>query len=900
VSRIDVVVATTKSGLVPLADGFARKVAGRDDMTLIEGRCITVEAADVLLRSIPTSPHCAVVLVGPPDEADSVARRWLAERSDIVVMLLDNSSDKIVRVAVHNPGLSEILDALRDFVERVHAGGRPRVTRLRLDGGAAQTPPGEGPPFQPPTAVPPGGGGGGDEPPPDPGRDRSLLVAAIAWVHQLLRNAIERVPDANGDVHGLSVTKKTLLDTFKESREGAVVPRGVQDAEATLLRELKDADPLTEPLARAAYVFKLDWLEFRMLVLSLAPELDIRFQRALGFLLDEMPRRVGTFAFYSQLLGATPTVRQDLSEGGSLAQWAIFENGDGDAYASDQPLRLDPFLAQWLLGVSDALRLDPRVRRVLREAPWAGARLLKRPEDEKAATDLIDQLLIDPQERPADDEPEQDSDAPCPPEDPGSPELPQWLLLDGIDPASWRAFVELGAERSKTPVAPIRIEPARLAGADILEVEATARRIGRLATCQDRPLLIDVTGVGATPEDDEWLRRFFFTLGATARRVGVIATGDARFIRLLGAMSFARFGDSPLSTDAKIAAMHVAANEAGVYLGEDGASSLIGRYPLSIDSLDLAARLAHSRPIDTSVEQPALARFVAALKEVASEGLSNLAERLDAVFTLDSVVLPKDRHQQLIEIVDNVRYASRVLDDWKFGAQLPYGRGIAALFHGPSGTGKTMAAIAIAHKLGVQLLRLDLSRVVSKYIGDTEKNIDVVFTEAERTGSAILIDEAESLLAKRSEVKDAHDRYANIEVAYLLTRIERFRSRTHGGGLLFFTTNLRQSLDSAFLRRLRFIIEFPRPTAEAREQIWRQCLPRGSHSLDDAAFKQLARRIDLTGGHIRQITLRAAFIAAAAGSLIELKHIAPAATAELAKLGMPAVELDLNASRQAA
>jgi SpoVK/Ycf46/Vps4 family AAA+-type ATPase len=211
-----------------------------------------------------------------------------------------------------------------------------------------------------------------------------------------------------------------------------------------------------------------------------------------------------------------------------------------------------------------------------------------------------------------------------------------------------------------------------------------------------------------------------------------------------------------------------------------------------------------------------------------------------------------------------------------------------------------MAAIAIAQRLGIQLLRLDLSRVVSKYIGDTEKNIDCVFSEAERTGSAILVDEAESLLAKRSEVKDAHDRYANIEVAFLLTRIERFRSRSHGGGLLFFTTNLRQSLDTAFLRRLRFIIEFPRPTVEAREQIWRQCLPRGSHLLDDAAFKQLARRIDLTGGHIRQITLRAAFIAAAAGSLIELKHIAPAATAELAKLGMPAVELDVNPTRQAA
>jgi SpoVK/Ycf46/Vps4 family AAA+-type ATPase len=174
-----------------------------------------------------------------------------------------------------------------------------------------------------------------------------------------------------------------------------------------------------------------------------------------------------------------------------------------------------------------------------------------------------------------------------------------------------------------------------------------------------------------------------------------------------------------------------------------------------------------------------------------------------------------------------------------------------------------------------------------------------VFSEAERSGSAILIDEAESLLAKRSEVKDAHDRYANIEVAFLLTRMEAFGSKGHGG-LAILTTNMKQSLDPAFLRRLRFIIEFPRPTADARERIWRQCLPNGSHTLDDAAFKQLGRRIDLTGGHIRQITLRAAFLAAAAGSLINLSHIAHAATAELAKLGMPAVELEGNPGRQAA
>jgi SpoVK/Ycf46/Vps4 family AAA+-type ATPase len=176
---------------------------------------------------------------------------------------------------------------------------------------------------------------------------------------------------------------------------------------------------------------------------------------------------------------------------------------------------------------------------------------------------------------------------------------------------------------------------------------------------------------------------------------------------------------------------------------------------------------------------------------------------------------------------------------------------------------------------------------VSKYIGDTEKNIDRVFSDAQRSGAAILIDEAEALLGKRSEVKDAHDRYANIEVAYLLQRMESF------DGLAMLTTNLRQNVDAAFVRRLRFIVEFPRPDAEAREKIWRQCLPEGSYELDEGAFWQLARKIDLTGGHIRQITLRAAFAAAASDSKIRLEHIAYAARAEFAKLGLPPVELEL-------
>jgi SpoVK/Ycf46/Vps4 family AAA+-type ATPase len=242
----------------------------------------------------------------------------------------------------------------------------------------------------------------------------------------------------------------------------------------------------------------------------------------------------------------------------------------------------------------------------------------------------------------------------------------------------------------------------------------------------------------------------------------------------------------------------------------------------------------------------------------------------------------------LREIVGQVRDAATVLDQWGFSGQMPYGRGIGALFSGPSGTGKTMAAQAIAKAIDAELYHVDLARIVSKYIGETEKNLDAVFTEAERGAAVLLFDEADALFGKRSDVKDAHDRYANIEVAYLLQRIESF------AGLAILTTNFRRNIDQAFLRRFRFTIEFPQPDAAAREAIWQQCLPAEAPRADDLDFRFIARRLELSGGNIRQITVRAAFAAAAENKPIAMKHLVEATRAELVKIGMHQAERELS------
>ena len=408
------------------------------------------------------------------------------------------------------------------------------------------------------------------------------------------------------------------------------------------------------------------------------------------------------------------------------------------------------------------------------------------------------------------------------------------------------------------------------------------------------PLAVDLSKADGVEWEDDRLQLFLETLISMDCNAAVICAKPARIVRLLGSVPYELMEGQVLSRPARIAAVRAAAQGADAYLTEESAEAIANRYPLQVDGLEHAMHLAARRPKNFNTDDPGGARFTEACRELVSEGLSHLAERIEPIFSLDDVVLSPDRKEQLFEIVDHVRLAPRVLDGWKFRDQLPYGQGVTALFFGPSGTGKTMAAMGVARRLGIQILRIDLSRVVSKYIGDTEKNIDRVFEDAQRSGSAILIDEADALLGKRSEVKDAHDRYANIEVAYLLQRLEAY------DGLAILTTNMRQNIDAAFIRRLRFIVDFPRPDADAREKIWRQCLPDESHELDDADYRQLARKIDLTGGHIRQITLRAAFIAATSDMLINIQHIAQATRAEFAKIGMPPVELDIAKPRMAA
>ncbi|MGC2637820.1 MAG: ATP-binding protein [Acidobacteriaceae bacterium] len=275
-----------------------------------------------------------------------------------------------------------------------------------------------------------------------------------------------------------------------------------------------------------------------------------------------------------------------------------------------------------------------------------------------------------------------------------------------------------------------------------------------------------------------------------------------------------------------------------------------------------------------------------ACRDLSRPRLEDLAQRIVPIATWDDLVLPDMQMRMLRQLAAQVRHRMTVYETWGFSAQGRRGLGVSALFAGESGTGKTLAAEVLAHELRLDLYRIDLSAVVSKYIGETEKNLRQVFDAAEEGGVLLLFDEADALFGKRGEVKDSNDRYANIEVGYLLQRMEAYQ------GLAILTTNLKSSLDRAFQRRLRYTISFPFPDAAQRQSIWSRVFPAGTptQGLDPTRLSQL----NIAGGNIRNIALNAAFLAAEANKPVAMAHLLEAARLESQKIERPLSDAEIR------
>ncbi len=268
--------------------------------------------------------------------------------------------------------------------------------------------------------------------------------------------------------------------------------------------------------------------------------------------------------------------------------------------------------------------------------------------------------------------------------------------------------------------------------------------------------------------------------------------------------------------------------------------------------------------------------------------ISAMARKIQPRYTWEDIVLPKDTKDQLKEVAGHIKYRGVVYSDWGFDRKLSLGKGLNILFSGPSGTGKTMAAEIIARETQLDIYKIDLSNVVSKYIGETEKNLSRIFKEAETSNAILFFDEADALFGKRSEVKDAHDRYANIEIGYLLQKMEEY------DGVVILATNLSKNIDDAFLRRMQIVIEFPFPDEAQRKLIWTGIFPKESPLAGDIDYKFLSEKIKLAGGNIKNMALAAAFYAAENSGKIGMDHIMHAAKREYQKIGKPFLKSDFE------
>jgi hypothetical protein len=599
--------------------------------------------------------------------------------------------------------------------------------------------------------------------------------------------------------------------------------------------------------------------EADILLLCMLPEVDLKYERIFAYLQDDVTRKDPSVDLALNLLEPDLCrrllARQVLLPQSPLIHFRLLHLGQADGQPSSllgETLRVDPRIISYLLGAEDA------------HAPPDSWMTLERPC--AALTDI-----------PLDAETAAQAHA--------LGELSDiaglWIDLQGKD--EWRGAQVARALCTRWHVGLLSLGSEALSGGqdDVCERLALAQREALLqgaALCIHLPI---------NPADDplrqaermaSWLWRFedhpypVFWRTATPQ-----APTPALFLQR-----------------ARVATLRIAPPDYGQRLGlwrqalvdaplDDGAQlpSVAALFRLNGQQIHSAARFARHAAWQRDPAQPRISAqdLYAGARQVSSKGLGELAHHLAPSHTWEDLVLPPDRLAQLHEMCDQYRYRAQVYDAWGFGKRGSRGRGLSALFAGPSGTGKTMAAEVIAHDLELDLYKIDLSGVVSKYIGETEKNLERIFELATDSNAILFFDEADALFGKRSETRDAHDRYANIEISYLLQKIEEY------DGVVVLTTNLRQNLDEAFMRRLTFSIEFPFPDEEARLRIWRQLTPADAPLALDVDLDALAVRFKFSGGSIRNVLVTAAFLAARDGQEIRMSHLLWASRREFQKLG---------------
>jgi AAA+ superfamily predicted ATPase len=614
--------------------------------------------------------------------------------------------------------------------------------------------------------------------------------------------------------------------------------------------------------------FNLSDFDLDVVVIALAPELDLRYERLYAYLQDDVTRKRPTVDLALNLLCATP--------GEKIARRSHFASGSPLVHAGLVHLIPDPHQVQPPL-LAQVLKLDDQVVRFLLGGQGLDQRLTPYchlfPPDPTA-----DGLAWSPKELES---------LPVLMDRARNVRQPLCLYFHGPRGAGKRRAAHAVAGRSGRP---LLLADLSLTSGDKPDLRSLSQLLIREARFQNALLYLE----GLAAPDNEQPSPLPEDLASALAEFGEIAI-------LAGTQPWVPVGDKPLGVLAvafpipnlrqrrECWEVHLA--KAGISLDRLDLESLAKRYRLTPGQIAEAAAgagnllvwraLAPSPTGEDSQMQDhvGLELISAAARAQTSHYLAKLAQRLVPLHTWDDLVLPQESLEHLREISQWVAQRHRVMAEWGFEGKLSHGKGVNVLFSGPPGTGKTLAAEIIARELGLDLYKIDLSGVVSKYIGETEKNLARLFAAAENSNAILFFDEAEALFGKRTEVRDSHDRYANIEISYLLQKMEEYQ------GLAILATNLYQNLDEAFTRRLAFIVNFPFPDEVSRRRIWAKIWPDALPLAPDVNLDLLAQRFKLSGGNIKNTALAAAFLAAADGGRVRMAHLVQAVWREYQKMG---------------
>ncbi|MFC8828870.1 ATP-binding protein [Streptomyces sp. NPDC057137] len=655
---------------------------------------------------------------------------------------------------------------------------------------------------------------------------RHLLARAVT-VEQRVRRAVEarqRVdPDPDDAFRGLYLTEENVARLLDE--EGA---RSFPPLDGQLIDEVPDSR-----LTTLATEFGLTALDVEILLIALVPDLDDRFEAFYGYLNDDVTRRRPSIGLALGLCGSPPAdhaARARLAARSTLRAGGLLLVEDLERPFLSRALRVPDRVTAHLLGDDTP---DPRLADLL--APWHAVRGVGDPAPLAGVlADGVQLAYLSEDQGGA-----------------GTALAASALALAGLGVLGLD-LARLAEDPAPADAVRALVREARLTNAGLVcaPLDAVFREhphLLRLLTATQVPTIL----VGRAPWDASWSVSPPLLLHAP--RVEPSARGA------LWTDAYKQWAPTrlPPAIDA---------------------DRLLAPFLLTPEQVTGAARsAAQTARLAGGVLTPDHVRQGARAQNAA--GLDRLARRIEPTVTWTDLVLPTDTQAQLRELTARARHRDRVLGEWGMRPGGGRGRGVSALFAGDSGTGKTMSAEVIAADLGLDLYTVDLATVIDKYVGETEKNLERIFTEAAGVNGVLLFDEADAIFGKRSDVKDAHDRYANVESAYLLQRMESF------DGLAILATNLRANLDDAFTRRLDLVIDFPIPAPDQRLLLWERCLgpllPRGT----DLDLDFCASNFELAGGNIRSIAVTSAYLAADTGEAVTMATLIHAIQREYQKLG---------------